>query len=126
MLGGIWAVGIRFYRRVLRKRINRRCLFSVSCSEFVLREAQRCGFRAGTRAFVSRCMSCRTDYDICFADHQKSLVPKYGLRIHFNELSTEMQAELDSLYLATLESISHRAVGASTCADTSPARRFLR
>lgn len=57
-------LAIGFYRRLIRPRLARRCLFRVSCSEHVLRMTQAHGVVVGARALRKRFLRCRGGYEL--------------------------------------------------------------
>lgn len=93
---GRWLIisGIHFYRRCLRDALGRECLFSVTCSELVLRAARDAGTRAAWRAFLTRVRSCRDDYSIGSEAGIPFALSRDGIRMPLEELIPDVQREL--------------------------------
>lgn len=93
---GRWSVvvGIGLYRRWLRDALGRECLFSVTCSECVLRAAREQGTLAAWRAFAYRVRTCRGDYSIGSEGGRPFALVRDGTRLPLEVLSPAVQHEL--------------------------------
>lgn len=100
------AGGIHAYRRWLRHRLRRECLFEVTCSEFVLRAARTGGTRQAIRAFVARCRTCRGDYSVGGLDGVPHAVSRCGIRMALEELTPVVRDEVELAYARARDSIA--------------------
>ena len=89
---------IRLYRIFLKKRINKTCLFKVSCSHFVENEYQTKGPLAGWRALWLRMNDCQAGYQFTKILGEPAIQVKSGRTYIKEDLSETIEKELDHYF----------------------------
>jgi putative component of membrane protein insertase Oxa1/YidC/SpoIIIJ protein YidD len=90
---------IRLYRFFLKKRMNKTCLFKVSCSHFVENEYQTKGPLAGWCALWLRMNDCQAGYQFTKILGKPAIQVKSGRTYLKEELSEALVKELDHYFL---------------------------
>ncbi|MGY0652921.1 membrane protein insertion efficiency factor YidD [Luteimonas sp. A537] len=90
--------GIHLYRRWLRSRLRRKCLFDTSCSEFVLRAARTDGTLPALKAFAVRFRTCRGDYSIASVHGVPHALSRCGSCLPLHELAPAVREEVELAY----------------------------
>src|SRR5690606_24591014 len=97
----VWA-----YRRFLRDRLGRECLFQVSCSEHVRRIAVQQGAFASIKAFRQRARACRGGYSIVLHGRQRCIQSDLGAISPYRQLTDSVRADVDAAFLGVRPSAS--------------------
>ena len=67
---------IKFYWLVIPESKRRRCLFKISCSNYVYENTKSKGFLSGFRALKFRISNCNAHYSIIELDKEQFLITK--------------------------------------------------
>lgn len=100
------AGGIHLYRRFLRTRLRRQCLFEVGCSEFVLHAARTGSTLQAVRAFAARWRSCRGDYSIGSADGVPHALTRCGMPLALQDLVPAVREDVETAYSRARDALS--------------------
>ncbi len=76
---------IRAYWFLIPESKRRKCLFKVSCSNYVFQKTKREGLISGLRALMFRVNNCNSNYCIMELDQQQVLITKTGVIIKFED-----------------------------------------
>jgi hypothetical protein len=87
------------YQRFAPRALRERCIFSESCSNFVLRATREQGLRGGATALALRMRRCRPGYfrlppSAMYSDIPIPVRLADGAIVDFSELSQRVRAEL--------------------------------
>lgn len=91
---GLVILAVHLYRVFLRQRMQRQCLFKISCSEYVLRAAREKGTWSAFQAFLERRKSCRGDFCIETENGVPFLVSAFGTKVQTDQLTPVVSREL--------------------------------
>ena len=91
------------YQHTAPVALRQRCIFSESCSNFVLRTTRELGVRKGIGAFALRLRRCRPGYfglppSPAYPDLSYPVRLADGSIVDLSELSSRVQAELSGLH----------------------------
>jgi hypothetical protein len=86
---------IRIYRTFLKKRMNKTCLFKVSCSHYVEVAYKAQGPKAGWNALWERVNDCQPGYQFTKFNENIILITRSGRIYPQEDLSKALQQELE-------------------------------
>lgn len=87
MIRHILLLCIQCYWFIVPKQKRRKCLFRVSCSNYVYNQTREEGLIAGLRALRYRINNCHPHYQIIDLDNKKMIITKNHKVIPEKELS---------------------------------------
>jgi hypothetical protein len=95
----VLTLAILLYQRVAPRMLRSRCIFSESCSNFVLRKTNEEGFRAGITALTLRVKRCRPGYfrlhtSKNYRDLDSAVCLADGSVVDISNLTDRVRAEL--------------------------------
>lgn len=85
---------IKFYRFYLKQKLQKTCLFKVSCSHFVEDEYRSKGPFSGWKALLVRIQDCQPGYQFTKSNEKMVLLTKSGRMYNQEDLSEALHQEL--------------------------------
>jgi putative component of membrane protein insertase Oxa1/YidC/SpoIIIJ protein YidD len=83
----LFLLAIKTYWRLVPQKRRRKCLFKVSCSQYVYQQIKENGVSMGLRALHYRIQNCNDHYHIIEIEDEKVLVTKTHKIIRKGKLS---------------------------------------
>lgn len=78
---------IKAYWVLIPKSKRRKCLFKISCSNYVYKQTKTKGLIAGLKALKFRVQNCNPDYSIMQLSNEKILITKTSLILKEKEIN---------------------------------------
>lgn len=78
---------IKLYWKFIPESKRRKCLFKVSCSNYVYRKTKEKGLVGGLKALLFRIHNCNSKYNIIEVDNKKLLVSSRFKVFNKNEIN---------------------------------------